>query len=438
MTDRRGRNGQVAIFLVLILAGLALFFALNVDIFISSRAKNRLQNAADASAMTMAKWQGIALNLLGDLNLAHLAAVCQSNENAAAGIVGLQRRLTFIAPTVGLQQANLIACKNGAAPSREQKQIMDLLVAHLPGDYRRMLEAATRGSMRIGVDNAAFIRAGAEDPRLDPDFYQAVRSRNFDDLCRWFGNRRHCLPSIPEGAPDPETVLNTGANPYFGNPGIAWSSGFGYQAFAHEFAALARDCGLETITAGGIISNANVLAIHPWCVLDSGEWRAWTEFDYSRFPSLAPVKPEYNVSGGSSTIRVEGEVALSAASGTTNAIIGSAAAKVFGSLAGRPVTEAPARLVTPAFSFVRLVPYAPGAAGRHSMASLNHVRSTMGLLGMSGNGGMAAYLNLLELYRSSEFRDAAEKWYSGNDHEEVCCPPQPPGGEKGGGSPYGI
>ena len=87
MKARGGKHGQVAIFLVLILAGLALLFALNVDVFTSSRAKIRLQNAADASALALARWQGITLNLIGELNLAHLAAVSQSNETAIAGIV---------------------------------------------------------------------------------------------------------------------------------------------------------------------------------------------------------------------------------------------------------------------------------------------------------------------------------------------------------------
>jgi hypothetical protein len=173
-------------------------------------------------------------------------------------------------------------------------------------------------------------------------------------------------------------------------------------------------------------------------VLDRNEWREWTEFDYSIFPSVAPVKDEYYVSGGSTTVRVEGEVALAAAVGVTNAIAGKSAAKVFGSYRGRRLTDAPGRLVVPAFSFVRLVPYAPGAAGRYGMASLDHVRSLMGLLGTSSGNGMNDYRNLLEFYRSNEFRDVAEKWYSSHGHDEVCCPPQPPGGEKAGGSPYGI
>ena len=75
MTPPKQKCGQVAIFLVLILAGLALLFALNVDVFTSARAKTRLQNSADASALAVARWQGITLNLIGDLNMEHLAAI---------------------------------------------------------------------------------------------------------------------------------------------------------------------------------------------------------------------------------------------------------------------------------------------------------------------------------------------------------------------------
>ena len=69
MSGNGRRDGQMAIFLVLILAGLALLFSLNIDIFTSSRSKIRLQNAADASALALARWQGLSLNMIGDLNI---------------------------------------------------------------------------------------------------------------------------------------------------------------------------------------------------------------------------------------------------------------------------------------------------------------------------------------------------------------------------------
>lgn len=219
-----------------------------------------------------------------------------------------------------------------------------------------------------------------------------------------------------------------------------WEEGSDFLNHVAAFESLARSCGLRSeITAAGLVSNACLLATRRWCVLSESEWRDWMEFDYSHFPSVAPVRDEYNVSGGSTTVRVEGSVALSAAAGETNAISGKAAAKVFGSIGGKRVTSAPARLVLPAFSFVRLVPYGPGAAGRYGMASLEHVRSIMGLMGVPESlKASPYYLRLLQMYNSNEYRELAEKWYSSHCHGSSCCPPQPPGGEPGGGTPYGM
>ena len=91
MTARKGKSGQIAILLVLLLAGLVMLFALNVDVFTSSRSKIRLQNAADASALALARWQGITLNLIGELNLAHLAADAHLHL-VRAGRNGIEQR----------------------------------------------------------------------------------------------------------------------------------------------------------------------------------------------------------------------------------------------------------------------------------------------------------------------------------------------------------
>ena len=71
----KSKSGQVALFLVFLLAGLVLLFSLNVELFKSARTKLRLQNIADASAMTVARWQGMTLNMIGDLNFAHIKAL---------------------------------------------------------------------------------------------------------------------------------------------------------------------------------------------------------------------------------------------------------------------------------------------------------------------------------------------------------------------------
>lgn len=441
MKGRSGKSGQVAIFLVLILAGLALLFALNVDVFSSSRAKIRLQNAADASALAVARWQGMTLNLIGDLNLAHLAAVAHSNENAMAGIVALQQRLAFIGPTIGFLEAQRIAKDNDIGISQNMTLLTRLISEFMDEDYRRMLEVVLNdtGGIRAGVDNAAMLRAGARDPRFDPDFYEAIKNRDFRTLCLRYSGGSHHLPDIPPGLPDPNEVLLSGGNACFGNVGIGWEYGGYYEGRIGTLADIARDCGLDhVITRAGLTTNAMLFARWNWCIYDGGEWYGLPEeFSFSRFPWLTPLREEYNVSGGSATVRVEGSVALASLTASTNLITAQAAAKALGSVGGQRVIDISPPLVLPSFPRARLVPFGVGASGRYGMANINHVRSLLGLLGR--NGGVSSYAGLLSVFDSDEFRSAAENWYSNHGHNDTDgCHPPGRGTERGGGTPYGI
>lgn len=438
MMKRERKHGQVAIFLVLILAGLALLFALNVDVFVSSRAKIRLQNAADASALALARWQGITLNLIGELNLAHLAAVCQSNENAMAGIVHLQQRLAFIGPTIGFKAANDLAKENGIAISPDMTFATRLVAMFMDDSYRRMLDPILHDGIRAGVDNAAILRAGTVDPRTDPDFYAAIKNRDFRTLCLRYAGGAHRLPDIPSGVPDPNEILLSSGNACFGSVGIDWQSGDNYANHIGTLVSFARDCGVEAVTAAGLTTNSILFARWNWCIYHGDEWRPLPdEFSFSRFPWIAPLRSEYNVSGGSATIRVEGQVPLASLTAQTNHMAAQAAAKALGSCNGQRVIDTLPPLVLPSFPRARLVPFGVGAAGRYGMSSISHIRSMLGLLGRPDGG--SAYLNLLSLFDSDEFRAAAEKWYSEHGHHDTDgCRPPSRGTERGGGTPYGI
>ena len=441
MNGRKGKSGQIAIFLVLLLAGLVLLFALNVDIFTSARSKIRLQNAADASALALARWQGATLNLIGDLNLAHLAAVCQSNRNAIAGIVALQQRLAFMGPTVGLKAANDLAKENRVAISPDMTRATRLVSEFMDDDYRRMLEVVLRDGICVGVDNAAIVKAGNIDPRVDPDFYAAIRTKDFRTLCLRYANGAHHLPSIPAGVPDPEEILLSGHNACVGSVGIDWENGAEYASRIGTLADFARICGIDEryINEPGLRTNANLFAKWSWCIYDASEWRELpAEFSFSRFPWLSPLREEYNTSGGSATIRLEGAVALTSVAAQTNAITAQAAAKTLGRVNGMSVAKISPPLVLPAFPRARLVPFGVGAAGRYGLSNINHVRSLLGLLGR--RGGASSYLSLLEIFNSEGFRNAAEKWYSDHGHTDAdgCHPPTKGGTDRGGGTPYGI
>lgn len=440
MMARKHKEGQVAIFLVLILAGLTLLFALNVDIFTSSRSKIRLQNAADASALALARWQGTTLNMIGDLNIAHLAAICQSNVNAISGAVQLQSRLAFIGPTIGFKAANEIAEKNGVRISEDMTLAARLVSEFMDEGYRRMLDVVIRDGIRAGVDNAAILRAGCVDPRTDPDFYEAIRNRDFRTLCCRYNGGGHRLPEIPSGAPDPEEIMLSGANACFGNIGIGWENGSLYSGYIGDFADMARDCGVDdtVVNSLALTTNATLFTVRQWCVYDQSEWRELPgDFSFSRFPWLTPLRDEYNVCGGSATVRIEGSVSLASLAAQTNFIAAQAAAKALGHVNGRKVTSVTPSIVLPSFSRTRLLPFGPGAAGRYGMANLNHIRSMLGLLGMPG--GINSYLHLLDEYSSESFRNAAETWYSQHGHSDADgCRPPGKGTERGGGTPYGI
>jgi hypothetical protein len=232
----------------------------------------------------------------------------------------------------------------------------------------------------------------------------------------------------------------SGPNACFGNIGIGWESGSLYSGYVDALADMAHDSGVDSavVNRQALTTNATLFTVRQWCVYDSSEWRDLPDdFSFSRFPWLTPLREEYNVSGGSATVRIEGSVELASLSAQTNFITAQAAAKALGHMKGRKVTSVTPSIILPSFSRARLLPFGPGAAGRYGMANLYHIRSMLGLLGRPG--GLNSYLHLLDVYSSESFRNAAESWYSQHGHNDADgCRPPGKGTERGGGTPYGI
>jgi hypothetical protein len=210
--------------------------------------------------------------------------------------------------------------------------------------------------------------------------------------------------------------------------------------FIDNLVNMAHTYGIENqvINKNDLLKNASLFHGHQWCIYDQSEWRNLpVEFSFSRFPWLTPLRDEYDVCGGSATIRVESHVALASIAAQTNFITSQAAAKTFGSVDGRKVTDIAPPIVLPSFSATRLIPFGPGAAGRYGMANIAHIESMLGLLSIPG--GNNAYLQILDIFNSNEFREEAETWYSNHGHNDADgCRPPGSGTERGGGTPYGI
>jgi hypothetical protein len=115
--NRNRRSGQAIIFLIMVLVILIFVVLGNYDLHKMVYVKSLAQNAGDSAAVVGARWQGITLNLIGDLNVMHAVAlgaaqnpVAAANESAA--INNVQARLCFVGPMIGFMASQQAAKNN--------------------------------------------------------------------------------------------------------------------------------------------------------------------------------------------------------------------------------------------------------------------------------------------------------------------------------------
>jgi len=96
------RSGQVMIFLIMVLVILVFVVLWNTDLERILRVKSLAQDGGDAAALMAARWQGISLNLVGDLNILQALAVAADDQDAVGAISNLQTRICFTGPMIGL------------------------------------------------------------------------------------------------------------------------------------------------------------------------------------------------------------------------------------------------------------------------------------------------------------------------------------------------
>ena len=112
----KARNGQVALYLVMVLLAIAVLMLVNVNSFLAVRSKNRMMNAVDEAALAAAKYQGHLLNEVGRMNVEHLRAAILgepwTDENGVSQTARL-RELTFLGPVEGIRISNEAAADWG-------------------------------------------------------------------------------------------------------------------------------------------------------------------------------------------------------------------------------------------------------------------------------------------------------------------------------------
>jgi hypothetical protein len=474
----KGRAGQVALYLVLVLVAITIVAVMNVGVYLSVTAKNRAMNAGDAAALAAAKRQGELLNEIGELNVEHLKlALCIDDYAKLAegleqcdALVTQQARLCFLGPLDGIRAGNDAAQANGA--TTEIEGLRDLLKEHIDEvrmvyatttdaypepwegawrEYATAFEAAISGTLYAGPDNIDFVDAATGHMLLKREFYDAIAGRNW---CWFHFNAEGFLDSYSSfrdwgalpGASDEAVRLRRCQNCEVYSLHLEARAGSAVDLLGTELICRLTGKTAEDVARSFVITNTAQV----WYFYDterSGDgWRTWWEMDPNgdwQFPVVGPVKGEYDVRGAAVVCRVTREVPNVLGSGEDRVARWSAAAKPFGTVENEngatDVVTANKGFVTPAFDAVRLVPI--DAVGGRDLATadvewMRHVRNDLPAYLENGPNALSScyYCRQLVAWERPSLREQGSRWLKRNSSNCV----RPTGGGSGhGGTPHG-
>ncbi len=469
----KSRPGQIAIFLAFALVALTLLILLNVDTFLSVRAKNRVQNAGDAAALAASRKQGSLINEIGRLNIAHLVAAAKSETNLCREIVMEQRRLALLGPVEALRLANDAAKANGMETRREfgeilKRHIADIRLVYSGGDggegdpypepypgawteYASRIESVIGEGLATGPDNMEFYDAAKGHLLLNRQFYFAIAGR---DWCWFFFNCYGVLQSYSDWhdwAPLPARRENSMDNSEIFSLHVTASPFAMTDLFTREeLLALIERYSDEGVTAEDI-EKSDLLSdpAEPWFRYEPWSWSRWFngcrlagDEDGGEFPLAGEIKEEYNVRGCASICRCQNRISTVAVDSEPD-FTWSAAAKPFGTLQDAEGSLAPVtalrNFIVPALSDVRLVPL--DSVGGEDLATADynwvvHIREHLfGYLekGPRSNGG-CFYCRQLRVWERDSFRREGVRWLK---HNSGSCRRGNGGGGGHGGTSHG-
>jgi hypothetical protein len=464
---RSRARGQAVIFFVMTLVIMVFLVLWNYDLHKILFVKSLTQNAGDAAAIMGARWQGISLNMIGDLNLLQaLALAVEEDDEVASSINRIQARLCYAGPLIAFNAAQQAAKNNRAHRNadfdrlmREHARMVREDYLHVTGadgeilfpepypgawsEYASMLELAANDGVAAGPDNVRFYGdAMGGHLLLRVDFYEAIAGRNW---CWFFHNAPDLLeeydnylwwPALPE--PPRMQYINS---EIFGLGLVRRTTTLDGMSDGENFDEWLDEMARERDLTGTINTNA-LYRSATWYLYDSSVWTSWSAMETDGedpFPATGFVRPQYDYAGADVAVRIaEATTRVSPASGgggaQTNVISWTAAAKSFGFLneADRPDAFG---LVLPAFREVRLIPVDASSApsgGGYNIEWREHVEQHLPIYMQTGPSPAACwYCRQLQTWERPEFRMAGSEWLFWNS-DRCTVVPSGPGGRGGG------
>ena len=454
------------IFLIMALVILTFVVLWNFDLHKVLHVKSISQNGGDAAALMASRWQGITLNLVGDLNLMKAIALSSGDQTTADAIDGIQKRLLFTGPMVAFQASQQAAKNNGLFVHDGYSSFMrdhanevrnDYTAPIGPGgtmlfpepwlgawdEYADMLDLAADDGIAAAPDNMRLFSDNASGSHIlyEPGFYAAIDSRNW---CWFFNNYPSLLEDYEPFFPCWWRALPDTNSRYFHNSEIF---GLGLRPITAQLNSF-LDQGTATTIAGerqldGALTAAGMTTSVVWyCYGDS--WSTWEAMDQGvawPIPITGSVRPQYDYAGADAAVRIEATTDRltpgPAGSETASTVTWTSAAKPFGYLSddARPNDY---QLVLPAYRDVRLIPIDASSApagGGYDLAWREHIGTHLPRYVNAGTAGLAGgcyYCSQLRTWESRTFRASGIAWLSRNS-DRCTLPPSDGGGGGGGG-----
>lgn len=462
------RSGQAIIFVLMVLVILTFVALWQFDIHKTLFVKYKSRNGGDSAALAAARWQALALNMIGEMNILQAVSISQSltvgdNTFADARQIGdLEARIGFTGPMIGFLASQQAAKNNGmyvnddftqavldhAEEIRNEYPIRYPDPPYVNGsggsaweDYADMVAQVASYGIAAWPDNVRYYTdyMSAEHMLLNPSFYDAVASKNWCwfffnayDLLRSYSSYRDWPPLPVYSEPRPASAeyfsLNTRR--------VSRLSSFGTITFTNQpFDAddLVQYIG-QLASPPQMLHTGVVDVAANWLFYRDETWGSWQNFVGDDFPFRGTIKTEYDYVGADAAVRTISNVDRVSPGINAADVTWSAAAKPFGALEG-PVKPSTYGIVLPAFTDVRLIPVdtstalAGGSRPNWGIHIHEHLPDYVALGPAQLRGG-CWYCTQIRTWEIPEFRAEGVEWLVYNSAQ---CYIRPIGGGGGGG-----
>jgi hypothetical protein len=455
------------IFMIMALVILLVIALWNFDLHKTFRIKGITQNGGDAAAVMAARWQGLSLNLIGDLNLMKAMALGSGETMTATAIDNMQARLCYTGPMVALHASQQAAKNNGIFPNADYSNyILDharvvreeytarvgpdgsmLFPEPYPGawtEYADMLELAAHDGVAAGPDNMRLYRdsTGSDHILYQEPFYQAIAGRSW---CWFFNNHPDLLTDYRNffpcwWPPLPEPPISFYMNSEFYSLELVARTTTLFSLSQTDASPPLEAIAVERSFDSATIPQDAWAQTTTWYCYNQ-RWGAWDAMNRSApwpMPLAADLRDQYNYAGADAAVRVEATSArlTPGPDGSTmsNTVTWTAAAKPFGYLNDN---DRPNRftLVLPAYRSARLIPVDASSApsgGGFNLSWREHIEEHLPDYMSHGPRQRGCwYCSQLVTWERESFREAGAEWLEENSYK--CTLPGGNGGGGGGG-----